>query len=917
MSASALLEHLKGIGVELWADGGRLRYRARDGALTAELRAQLADNKQQLLALLRDAEHHQANGEYAAPAAPREHPYARFVNPHVAALLSRVNLDKDYVRGEGCRLYDSDGNEYTDCTAQYGALPFGYNPPFIWDALVAARDAGLASFAQPSLLGPAGELARRLINVAPDGIRYAAFTNSGAESIEVAIKLARAATGRAGILATTDGFHGKTLGAVSATGRAVFQVDFGAPVPHFEHIPFGDAAALEAVLSERPGAFAAFIVEPIQGEGGIVEPPAGYLDAVRAVCSRFGVLLVFDEIQTGLGRTGALFACNHDSVSPDIIALAKALGGGLLPIGAVLYNEAAYSEAFARRHSSTFAGNALACQAGIATLDALLRDDRAVIRQTAETGAYLKQGLEQLRGEFPALVRAIRGRGLLLGLPLNLGHDSLQWGMFGYLAEQEYLSFLLTSYLLNVERMRVAPTVSAGDVIRIEPPLTFERADCDRLVEALGRMLATMQDGNTARLLGHLVGRNDVPARRFERKQEIGGPRNDMAGANRFAFLVHLMDIADAVQFDPSLKAFRRDELTRIKSRFNDLLAPSVASAFTVHSPAGASAHGEFIIVPYTAQELATMPHADAVAELRKALALAHEHGAQLAGLGGFTSIASQGGADLAGNGFIPVTTGNTYTAAVACQAIEKACTEAGRPLGETTIAVVGATGAIGRLIALWLARRCGRLQLIGRPQPSPRGLARLRAVAAEVLAQTWKETGQGKGARCGPLAGWLRQQLNGQSAPSDAAGFEALLPAAGDPQAPLAAATSLESALHGAQVVVTATAATEAFIEPGMLGHGSIVYEVSRPFNVSRKVETTRPDVRVIKGGVVRLPGQPGITFDLGLEQGEVYACIAETILLALAGQFSDASIGVELDAAGMAAIEELAALHGFSVVS
>src|SRR5262249_6313168 len=187
--------------------------------------------------------------------------------------------------------------------------------------------------------------------------------NSGAEAVEAAIKLCRAATKRPGILSTRGSFHGKTLGALSATGNPNYQRDFAAPAAGFDQVPYGDADALRQALTARPAYSGAFTVEPIQGEGGIVEPPPGYLAAARTICDEAGVLLALDEIQTGLGRTGDLFACEAESVVPDVLVLAKALGGGLIPIGAVLCTENVHTTAFATKHSSTFAGNALACRA--------------------------------------------------------------------------------------------------------------------------------------------------------------------------------------------------------------------------------------------------------------------------------------------------------------------------------------------------------------------------------------------------------------------------------------------------------------------------------------------------------------------------------------------------------------------------
>jgi acetylornithine/succinyldiaminopimelate/putrescine aminotransferase len=405
------------------------------------------------------------------------HPYVRHVNPHLADLLAKLRLDKLFVRGEGSALFDHEGRRYLDCIAAYGALPFGYNPPAIWRALDELRLRGEPSFVQPSLLDAAGRLAARLVELAPEGLCRVTFANSGAEAVEAAIKLCRAATGRIGILSTDGSFHGKTYGALSATGNPDYQRDFGAPAAGFDRIPYGDADALRRALATRPGYYAGLLIEPIQGEGGIVEPPPGYLTAVGAICREAGVLLALDEIQTGLGRTGDLFACEAEGVVPDVLMLAKALGGGLVPIGAVLCTEAAYSTAFAMKHSSTFAGNALACRAGLATLELITRDDGRLLTQVARNGRFLRRRLEELAARYPHLIAEVRGRGYMLGLRFGVDRDLWPDSLLGTAAEQGFFTPIFASYLLNVEGVRLAPTLNGNSVIRIEPPLNFRRRD--------------------------------------------------------------------------------------------------------------------------------------------------------------------------------------------------------------------------------------------------------------------------------------------------------------------------------------------------------------------------------------------------------------------------------------------------------
>ena len=335
------------------------------------------------------------------------------LNPVRRHLLQMFALDVEMVSGSGAVLRDAEGREYLDFLSQYGALPFGHNPPAIWNALLSAQREQVPAMIQPLRSPDAERLAARLAEVTPGDLGMTTFTNSGAETVEAAIKLARMRTGRQTILSADNSFHGKTLGALSATGKPVYQQGFGAPAGNFAYLPYGDLSALRAALEAGQSDVAGFIVEPIQGKGGVVCPPDGYIDGVIALCREYGVLSILDEIQTGLGRSGELFACNAGTEVPDMLLLSKALGGGLVPIGACVVRPSAWDDRFGRLHSSTFAANALACRAGLATIDALLADESAVMRNVAETGQTRRGSLREER---------IQPRDLLVSRPEKAAH---------------------------------------------------------------------------------------------------------------------------------------------------------------------------------------------------------------------------------------------------------------------------------------------------------------------------------------------------------------------------------------------------------------------------------------------------------------------------------------------------------------
>jgi len=324
---------------------------------------------------------------------------------------------------------------------------------------------------------PVAELAERLAGLTPGDLRYSFFCNSGAEAIEGALKLARLATGRPGFVAMLQAFHGKTLGALSATGREYYRKPFEPLVPGFTHVPFGDAAAVEAAIGPET---AAVILEPIQGEAGVIIPPPGYLRQIREICDRHRVLMIVDEIQTGLGRTGRLFCVEHEDTTPDIMTLAKALGGGVVPIGAFVARPHLW-ERFRQDpylHSSTFGGNPLACRAALATLDVLVEERLA--EQAAERGRYFLDRLRAIQGRHPGVITAVRGRGLMIGV--EFAHSD-----YALLASAEAgHRGVITFYTLNNPQ-----------VIRIEPPLVITPEQIDRAADGINGAV-----GEAGRVLG-------------------------------------------------------------------------------------------------------------------------------------------------------------------------------------------------------------------------------------------------------------------------------------------------------------------------------------------------------------------------------------------------------------------------------
>lgn len=878
----------------------------------------ITPSRPKLALLLRDAETTTIPPpQHQPPHQWRDHPFRTCVNPELGRLLAQMGMDKTFVRGEGSWLWDETGRRYLDFLAQYGALPFGFNPPQIWAALNSVRESGEPSFVQPSYLNAAGELAKRLLAVAPPGMGYVTFANSGAEAIEAAIKLCRSTTGRHDILAAANGFHGKTLGALSATDKEKYQKPFGAPVPGFDYVPYGDLEALRRLLGT--GRYAAFLIEPVQGEGGIVEPPAGYLRQARKACREAGTLFVADEIQTGLGRTGAMFVCSELGITPDVMTVAKALGGGLMPIGACLSTVAAYNDEFALKHTSTFAGNTLACRAGLATLDLLEENGGALISRVAGNGARLKESLRTLGRRYPGLIGDVRGRGYLLGMSFGLDRHSVETGLLGYLGEQEALTALAVSHLLHVEGIRVGYTLNHGGVLRIEPPLTATWDECEYFLQALERVLRRIDRGDLAALTAQVTGFEPSPAAIDELGIEIAlavperrpviEPRR---GDGRFAFLVHPLAWKDYADIDDSLSVLSDDQIATLSTTIADNFDPLVIGETRIVGENGKAAYGEFILVPRRAEELRTMPHQKAVAEIMEAVKLAKKRGAKIVGLGAYTSVVTQGGLSLKGNGLPALTTGNSYTVIAARQTIRLAAAERGWSLPRRAVAVVGAGGSIGQALSVLLARDAGRLILLGNPAHAVESRERLLQVAGRIV---WELRG-GAEFRPGSVAAWVAELDFEMPARPDRANLMRLGEELMHRTGAVSISVDANSYLPEVDIVVCCTSTTERLISEDNLRRSAVVCDVSRPSNVAAHVRTRRSDVMVLDGGVVRLPGGSSLGFNASLAKGNAYACMAETMMLAMEQRYQDTGLGFDLPLEQVLEMERLASELGFRVL-
>jgi ornithine--oxo-acid transaminase len=433
--------------------------------------------------------------------------HVRHLNEQMVRVLRTIGFDVGFCRGEGQYLFDRGGIRYLDLLSGYGVFALGRNHPALRQALRSVIDADLPNLVQLDVSPLAGVLAQRLLALVPY-LDKVFFANSGTEAVETAIKFARYATGRPGILYCEHAFHGLTNGSLSLNGDAVFRTGFEPSLPHCRAVPFNDLAALERALASRD--IAAFIVEPIQGKGVNV-PDDGYLREAAALCRRHGTLFVADEIQTGIGRTGRFLALEHWGVEADMVLLAKALSGGHVPVSAVLTRKRIYDKVFDRIdravvHGSTFAKNDLAMAAGIATLDVIKHE--SLVARAAQLGERLQNSLRELEGRYE-FVQAVRGKGLMIGIefgPPSSLRLKASWNLLET-ANKGLFCQLVTIPLFKDHKVLTQVAGHASHTIKLLPPLVITEEDCDLIEHAFDDVIAATQYSGAIWSLGRtLVG---------------------------------------------------------------------------------------------------------------------------------------------------------------------------------------------------------------------------------------------------------------------------------------------------------------------------------------------------------------------------------------------------------------------------
>jgi len=420
--------------------------------------------------------------------------YEQHVNPQWVRLLDILEMNVSYNRCEGAELHTSDGRVILDFNSGYCVHNAGHNHPRIIAALKDELDKCGPAMLQAHVPELAGKLAGRLCGLAGGRVNKVFFGSSGSEGVEAAIKFARAHTKRTGILGALGGFHGLTCGALSLMSNNFWKEGFGAMLPAAEFVPYGDIGELEKKL--RGKTFAAFIVEPVQAEGGVLIPPKDYLSAAQALCRRYGTLFVLDEVQTGFFRTGLFLAGHHSGVDPDIVILAKAISGGLVPCSAVLMTDAVYKSVYssfkrALVHTSTFSENGLAMRAGLATLDVL--EDERLGQRAAASGERLRSALKERLSGYE-MFGEVRGLGLLNAIEFKAPRSLKLRVAFESLAMIHPAVFgeILVMRLFRDHEMLNQICGNNFMVLKVSPPLMIEDPHLDGFVSAIAQVAELM-----------------------------------------------------------------------------------------------------------------------------------------------------------------------------------------------------------------------------------------------------------------------------------------------------------------------------------------------------------------------------------------------------------------------------------------
>ena len=741
-------------------------------------------------------------------------------------------------------------------------------------------------------------------------------------------------------LALKRAFHGKSVGALSLTYNENYRRPFTALLPKTHFLDPTDPESVETFfestlqhyyeltidenfrvhLEKKPvSPIAALFIEPIQGEGGILQIRSKFLKKCRRLCDQYQIPMIFDEIQCGMGRTGRFFASEHSGVFGDIYLLSKSLGGGLSKISATLIDRDRYLDEFSLIQSSTFAEDPLSSAVGNKVLDILESDQ--FLKMVEKKGAYLKKRLAELKLRYPESIDSVRGKGLMLGVALadqkNSGSE-----MIRQIDASGHLAYFASGYLFHQEKIRVLPTLSDPRVLRLEPSAYISYADLDRVVKAFAHLCEVLSKCNAHALLRFVAGDQTTsrfPVKDYSRQQRPESKLTDDS-LTKVGFLVHFLDESQLKALDSSFVNFSSREQDRFIRNMMSVAKPCHIASTEIASVCGQKINFNLIVVPMTSRHMSESlkdPTASpALPMVKDAVKLARKIGCEVVGLGQYTSIISDNGESII-EPRLTITTGNSFTVAISVQSILKAARLKGLNLARASLSLIGAAGNIGTAYAQIIAKHFNRINLIGSSRSG--SLERLEALRAKIIQETYSVLAQRRPSSS--IAGGIAQSL--RKIPL----VNKLLRDDADEQIAWKAMNSEEwlddvisvstdiSSISKADIIVAVSNSHERLIRSEHVKKNAIICDVSVPCSTDPDIIQKRKDVMFFTGGIVKLPqGEKIQAPAFPLPPGHVFACMAETMLLGLSGFRENLSYG-KLEIKNIETIDSLARQHGFEL--
>jgi len=792
--------------------------------------------------------------------------YGNFCRPWLKQLLSAIGLDAVYEQAEGNYLWhhrDGELHKVLDFAGGFGSTLFGHNHPALIAEAQTLLKRQVPIMVQGSCRANAARLANKLCECVGDDF-VTILTNSGAETVEAAMKHARMETGRSMFWAIRGGFHGKTLGAIQMTSSYCEPfADWGPEVRFLDPVNPDDWALALAESGER---VAAIVVEPILGEGGVRPLPANLAQWLNQQSKDLGIPLIADEIQVGMGRTGTFLASTTSGLEPDYICLAKALGGGLAKIGALMIKRKRFVSEFSVIHTSTFAEDDFSCGIALKALELLDTDN--IPARCKNAGTKLLSKLKALQARFPEQIQEVRGQGLMIGFELVNQPDSPS-NIIKMLSQQQYLGWVAAGYLLNIHNIRITPTLNRATTLRIQPSAYINGKEIDQLVGALEMFCQAVQYSDAGHLTRYQIGLHDT--RLDDWREQQPSHMETPSTKRQVAFLGHFLSAGDVALCDPSVSTIPEDLLDEYVSRTAPVVGPSVTDRINVRSITGDEVHIRFLGLNLTAPQIAQARLQRQLGGVREKIeagaVLAKDLGCQVVGFGGYTSSVT-GNCRRIRTSDIALTSGNSLTIGIALEALKHTAVEIGIELQDLPIAVVGAPGNIASIAAILLAPYASQLILIQRSGSSHR---------VDSLIERIKASHPGINIR-------LTNDLN---------------------------------ALLDARLILTATISGESFIRPEHISHEkTVICDVAVPHDVVDEVLKKRPNATILDGGIVKLPdcNENFSIAGIPLQKGRVYACMGETLLMGLEGFTEHGTYG-DITPEGVELMLGLAAKHGFTL--